>query len=379
MPEKQEALPPPVKRPQEKTVRLDSLDAFRGMTIFGMLLVNNIALNTHTPPELMHAPWNQGLHFADLVFPWFLFIVGVSIPYAWASHWRKGWSRGRYIGKAFTRALTLLALGCLIDSSIARTPILDLDVLQMIGLSYFVAALLTMLLPSVPRLVIAFIFLIAHAAVLQHVGAPGLPPGTFLPNRNIIAYLNSHVLEHYHLAGIISVIPGSALVLIGTFVGDILRRERIAPQKRFLQVILLAVVLMIIGMVWNRTLPYNKPVWTGSYIVFCGGFGALVLGAFYGLLDIVPVLQRFRGWSMPLQVFGSNAIVAYVAPILTKLLILQVWVWPGTHVPLETAFLHEAQRRWGLIDGGWTYTLCYIGFWWLVLLVLYRRKVFVRV
>ena len=203
--------------------RLMSLDAFRGLTIFGMLLVNNIALNRRTPAQLLHAPWNGGVHFADLVFPWFLLIVGVAIPYAWASHRRSGWGHGRYLLKALSRAVALVLLGCLIDSSIARTPLLDLDVLQLIGLAYFVAAVVAMLLPTVPRLLVAAAFLLAHWYVLRFVAAPGVPAGTFEPTRNVIAYVNGRYLAPWHLTGLVSVVPAAALVLIGTGFGDLLR------------------------------------------------------------------------------------------------------------------------------------------------------------
>ncbi|MBV9849657.1 MAG: DUF5009 domain-containing protein [Armatimonadetes bacterium] len=344
-----------------------------------MLLVNNIALNTRTPPQLMHAPWNGGVRFADLVFPWFLLIVGVAIPYAWASHRRKGWGRGRYLVKALGRAAALVALGCLIDSSIARTPLFDLDVLQLIGLAYFVAAALAMLLPAGPRLAVAALFLIAHWFVIRHVAVPGMPAGTFLPGRNVIAYVNAHSLARYHLAGLISVVPASALVLIGTALGDALRRELFAPAKRFGIMMASGAALTMLGWLWHWVLPYNKPVWTASYILFTGGLGALVLGTLYGLLDIKKTADIWKAWALPLVIFGSNAIVAYVAPILVKLYILRVWTWPGTRVPLEQAFLHGAVHRWGPVEGGWAYTLGYIAFWWLVLVILYRRKIFLRV
>ena len=94
-------------------------------------------------------------------------------------------------------------------------------------------------------------------------------------------------------------------------------------------------------------LPFNKPVWTASYILFTGGFGALLLGTLYALLDVKKTADIWRSGPLPLVIFGSNAIVAYVTPILVKLYILRVWTWPGTHVPLEQAFLHTAVRRWG--------------------------------
>ena len=137
--------------------------------------------------------------------------------------------------------------------------------------------------------------------------------------------------------------------------------------------------LMLLGWLWSLSLPFNKPVWTASYILFTGGFGALILGTMYALLDVKPMRPLWKAWALPLVVFGSNAIIAYMTPIMVKLDILRVWTWPGTRVPLEQAFLHTAIRRWGHVEGGWIYTLGYIAACWVFVAVLYRRKIFLRV
>ena len=219
--------------------------------------------------------------------------------------------------------------------------------LQLIGLSYFVAAVLAMILPIVPRLALAAVFLLAHWYVLRHVHVPGMPTGTFEPTRNVIAYVNQHYLGPRHLAGLISVVPASALVLIGTGIGDLLRGERFGRFQRFLRVMASGAALMGLGWLWHFWLPFNKPVWTASYILFTAGFGTLILGTLYALLDVKKTADNWKVWTLPLVVFGSNAIIAYMTPILVKLYILRVWTWPGTHVPLEQAFLHSAVRRWG--------------------------------
>ena len=122
-------------------MRLLSLDAFRGLTIAGMLLVNNIALDSRTPAQLTHAPWNGGVRFADVIFPWFLLIVGVAVSYSAASAKKKELSFWRVDLKILGRVLALVFLGCLIDSSLAKRPVFDLNVLQLIGLAYGVASI----------------------------------------------------------------------------------------------------------------------------------------------------------------------------------------------------------------------------------------------
>jgi predicted acyltransferase len=357
-------------------MRLLSLDAFRGLTILGMLLVNNIALDTMTPLHLTHAPWNQGVRFADMVFPWFILIVGVAIPYAVAAHRRRGLPMWRYDLRILTRAITLVLLGCLIDSSLAKRPVFDLGVLQLIGLAYLVAALLYDM-PLRRRLIIAAGFLIAHWAVIRFLPVPGVGAGIFAEKSNVIRHFNEVYLQPLHLSGLMSVIPTSALALIGTALGDTIRRE-ISPMRKVGYLLGGGVVLLIAGWLWNLDLPFNKPVWTASYIVFAAGWGSIFLGFLYLLTDV----NQWRWWAIVLVVPGMNAIVAYVVPILFKIWILQSWTWKmpdGSVLPLQQALMNYCFTHAGRLAGGWIYTIGYIVFWWLILLWMYRKRIFLRV
>ena len=152
-----------------------------------MLLVNNIALDERTPAQLTHAPWNGGLRFADLIFPWFLLIVGVAIPFSIAGARRKKTPLWRVAGRVLGRVLALVFLGCLIDSSLMKQPVFDLDVLQLIGLAYGVGSLLYAL-PIWLRLPVAVGLLAGHAAVIHNFPIPGLGRGVFREDANAITY-----------------------------------------------------------------------------------------------------------------------------------------------------------------------------------------------
>jgi len=337
-----------------------------------MLLVNNIALDTATPRHLTHAPWNSGVHFADLVFPWFLLIVGVAIPFAASSHRKRNLSQWRFIWKALERAATLVALGWLVDSSVARTPTVGLGVLQIIGLAYLVGAILYRL-PGVWRAAAAAALLIAHWALIRFLPMPGIEAGTFTESQNAIRYLDSLYLAPYHLKGLLSVVPTSALVLIGGLLGDMLRGEHSAMRKAA-YLIGSGIVLGLLGWLWSLDLPFNKPVWTASYILYTAGLGAIVLGLLYLIIDA----RGWRWWAFPLIVFGMNAIFAYVAPILVKVFILQTWTVGSPPVSLQQAYMQWLAVRSGGM-AGWIYTATYIGVWWMVLLEMYRRRMFLRV
>lgn len=360
-----------------KSPRLRSLDAFRGLTIALMLLVNNIALDSATPKHLLHADWNAGVHLADLVFPWFLFAVGVAIPFSAASAKSKGMPAWRYDVKIVLRCLSLIALGCLVDSAVLHTPIFTLGVLQIIGLAFLVGALLYDL-PLGRRMIIALGLLLAYWASLKFIPVPGAGTGIFEESRNLILYLNQQHFNAVHLWGITSMIPTGALVLIGTIIGDLLRKRE-WPEARKLSALFLAGVLLVGGgVLWNISLPYNKSYWTPSYILLAAGFGAIVLTMLYLVMDAAGWWK----WSYPLLVFGSNAILAYVLPILVKLFILENWmkgVGHGVKMTLEQWMLTSAKSHFGPIHGGWLYTIGYIVVWWAILWIFYRKRIFLRV
>lgn len=360
------------------TPRLVSLDAFRGLTILGMLLVNNVALDRATPKTLTHADWSGRVHFADLVFPWFLFIVGAAIPFAYAGRKKRGEGYWRWANKAVTRAAALVLLGCFVDSTIVRQPIFGLGVLQIIGLAYLVGALLAGL--SVPaRLFVAAGLLALHWATIRFLPVPGLGAGVFTEPANAIAHINQTYLVPLGLKGLFSVVPTSALVLIGSAAGDTLRRNDWRAQRKLITLFGGGALLLPLGVLWSFDLPMNKPLWTAPYIVFAAGWAMIALGALYAIIDV----WGWRRAALFLVVPGRNATLAYVVPILVKINVLQTWhVAPQTsddsRLTVEQALQHAAFNQFGRVPGGWAYTLGYIAFWWLFLFYLYRRQIFVR-
>lgn len=352
-----------------------SLDAFRGLVIVGMLLVNNLIWTPRTPRQLMHAPWGQGVTFTDMIFPWFILAMGVAIPFSAGAARNGRQPRGRYLLRAARRAGVLVALGWVIDSAVAHRPVLGMGVLQLLGLVYLVGAL-AVHLPVGRRVLLAGGCLAAHWALIKFAPVPGAGGPAFEADLNIVKYLNEVYLGP-HLAGLISVVPTSALIVLGTLVGEGLRRP--SPRGGKVAAVLLGAgaALAAAGWLWQRDLPFNKPVWSASYILFGGGMGTVVLGLCYLAFD----LARLRAAAYPFAVFGANAIIVYVSSILLKVLVLQR-VRPLSHAPalsIQDAAVRYLTARFGADLGGWLYTLAFIGFWWFVLLWLYRRRIFIRV
>jgi len=250
--------------------RVISLDAFRGLAVLGMLLVNEKTFGPATPRQLTHAGWAGGVHLADMVFPWFLFIVGVAIPYAAVSR-RGGAAKSHcyYLG-VMRRTAILVLLGCLINSSYARHPVFDFGVLQLLGFAYLLAALLYEL-PRSARQGAAAALLIGYWALLRFLPA-GAGAGLFTEARNAARFLNEMYLSKMQLEGALNVLPTAALALIGTTFGVVLR-SALPPERKVRRVLVAGLALVALGWLWHYDLPFNKPLWTPSYVAFAAGGG----------------------------------------------------------------------------------------------------------
>ncbi len=353
------------------TPRSMALDVFRGITVALMLLVNNVALDTATPEQLWHAPWGAGIRLADLVFPWFLFATGLSIPYAFASLHRHKPGYLAWAWKALHRAFWLFALGCLVTSAVDQRLEISLGVLQLIGLAFLVAALLHPLAIGW-RVLIAVILLLGYWAALRFLAVPGVPAGLFEEHQNLVRFVNNTYLEPIGLRGFPSLIPTAALVLIAAWVGELTRRS--GPVRlKVIWLIAVGLLLAAMGFLWDLDLEINKSVWTPSYILVSAGLGTVLLGALTWLETL-----RWRSWGFVFVVFGSNALLGYIAPILVKVWLLQgIQVRPG--LTLLGFWLGWLKTSTNPITGGWLYTFIYLALTWLFLLVLYRKKLFLRV
>jgi predicted acyltransferase len=334
--------------------RLLSLDALRGLSIIIMLLVNNFGPSWLTPTQLRHAGWT-GIHLADMAFPWFLFCVGVAIPFSVESAGRKGVVSWRYDLRALRRVLILIALGALLDitGDYPKVTFFSVGVLQTIALSYAVGVLLHDL-SSHRRLLVATLFLAGYWAAIKFLPVPGMGVGAFEEKRNFILHLNRTYLGQVGLWNLSRVVPTSALVLIATAIGDMMRRSDWDRVRKATWLMISGALLVSSGFIWSLSLPFSKWAWTPSYVLLSAGTACLVLGVLDWMIDIAG----WRRWASPLIVFGSNAILAYVLPVLSK-----PALYYGLHIRIE----------------GWAGVLPFILFWWLVMWVLYKKRWFLKV
>jgi predicted acyltransferase len=375
--------------PQDE--RLMSLDIFRGLMVAGMILVDNPGSDEKAYWAIKHAEWN-GWTTADFIFPAFLFLVGVSIVLSFAARLRRGESRRRILLHAFKRSLILIAVGLFVNAS----PIIGVDlhawrlegVTQRIAVCYFVAAILVLWSGFRGQLIAIAVCLVGYWALLRFAPVPGLGvPGRDIPfmdpDKNIAAWFDRKLFMGHLFdgtrdpEGIISTIPAIATTLIGVLTGYWLRSNRTRGTIA-VRMLLFGILGLVAGEVWNVWFPINKYIWTSSFVLFTGGFSLVFLAFLYWILEI----KRWRGaWTMPILVFGINAIAGFVADSLVY--------GPGYSFTVKAAdgtavaWHDAAQARLmslgaNAANASLIYSLGALLFCWVLLWILWRKKIFLK-
>ena len=366
--------------------RLVSLDAFRGMTIAGMLLVNNPGTWSHIYAPLRHAPWH-GWTPTDLIFPFFLFIVGVAMTFSYGKRLERGADRGVLLRKAARRSLILFGLGLALhgfpnyDLSTIRIP----GVLQRIALASFCATAIVLAFRVRGQAIAAAVLLLGYWALITLVPVPGVGAGVLEPGQDLGAWLDRMIFGTQHLwvyaetwdpEGLLSTMPAVATVLLGVLVGHGIRADR--PERAKLTGLLaFGAAATLVGLAWGTVLPINKNLWTSSYAVLTAGLGALFLGACYWLIDI----RGRRGWATPFVIFGTNAIAAFFLSSLFARILNLITVGSGAEATTLKAFLYQtAFASWlSPINASLAFAISYVLVWLGAMAVLYRKGIFIKV
>ena len=286
--------------------RLESLDAFRGITIAGMILVNNPGNWERVYPSLVHADWN-GWTLADLVYPFFIVILGVALPFALSRRRQSGHHHRRLYARFVRRGLLLFGLGFLLNLVAARF-MFDVvripGVLQRIAIVYVIAAVITLHASPRLRAVIAAALLIGHWAILRL--TPMTPADTIAGTIDRTVFGAHTLLPTGDPEGILGTMSAVATALIGSVAGEWLRTARTATSK-LLALVTAGAGLALAGYAWSFVLPINKALWTGSYSLFTAGLALLGLAICYWVID----LHDHRGWALPFVWLGLNPLAIY--------------------------------------------------------------------
>lgn len=270
--------------------------------------------------QFEHAPW-EGLRFYDLLFPLFIFLVGVVIPFSLTSLVVREGRRAAH-RRVLLRSFGLLLLGFLYYGGFSnRWPdIRLLGVLQRIGLCYLFASLLFLHF-RLRGLIVAFVVLVlGYWALMTFVPIPGLGAGSFAEDANLARWVDEHFLPGKKLLGaldpegLLSTLPATGTALLGVFAGLLLQSPHVTPRQRVLWLTSGGVALLAAGYGWSFQFPVIKSIWTSSYVLVTGGLSALLLAAFYQVIDV----WEYRRWAAAFVWVGANAILLYLIEELVR-------------------------------------------------------------
>jgi predicted acyltransferase len=366
--------------------RVESLDVFRGLTIAAMLLVNNPGSWGHVYAPLLHAAWH-GSSPTDLVFPFFLFIVGLASAFSLGGLLDRGFTRAEVFRKALLRAIIIFGLGLALQGfphyDLAHLRILG--VLQRIAVSYLVVAAIVLATGVRGQITALIGVLLGYWTLMTLVPVPGVGRGVLEPDLNLAHWLDLRLIGPKHLPldtrtwdpeGILSTLGAIATVLCGVLAGHWLRSAHPAwPKAVGLGVA--GAVGIAVGLTWNRTFPINKSLWTGSYFLFSAGIACLILALLYWLVDT----KARRSWTWPFLVFGTNAITAYWLSSLLGIILDWIMIpGPSEALVLKTYLYERLFASWlDPIDASLAYAITYVLLWLGLLSLLYRRRIFIRI
>lgn len=358
--------------------RLLGLDALRGFTVAGMILVNVPGSWSHVCAPLLHAQWN-GLTLADLVFPFFIFIMGVSIVLAFSKILEKGTSKPLMTTKVIKRSITIFALGLILNLISYRFQEFRIPgVLQRIALVYLTVSLLYIHCKVQFIYKIGGMLLIAYWALMVFVPIPGETLASLEPAKNWSNYIDGLVIPFklhggsWDPEGLLSTLPSIASAIVGVCVAEIIRKNKLTI-KCIKLMLLSGLVLMVIGGAWALNFPLNKNLWTSSYVLLTAGLAILLLALFIYLIDI----KKEEKWAQVGLHFGANAISAYV---LHYLLII-----PLSWIPINGKSIQEwfmfALPNFGCPQklASLLWAISFVVICYLPIRLMYKRKIFIKI
>ncbi|MCW5981823.1 MAG: DUF5009 domain-containing protein [Bryobacteraceae bacterium] len=373
------SIQPVAPRPKE---RLLSLDVFRGFTLLGMVLVNSHPAGIY--PALGHARWH-GWGFADLIFPFFVFIVGVAIPYAFASRLARGENGRTLFVHILRRSVLLFVVGVLLNGypKFDLSTLRVMNVLQRIAICYFLASILYAYVRMKPKAIVWLCagILVSYYILMVFVPVPGYGAGVLEPVGNWGNYIDQLVMsghmQHGNWEGksLLGSFPALVTMLMGLLCGVYLRTERPAFEK-LTNVFVYGNLCMAAGAIWSLWFPINQHLWTSSLVLFMGGIALVLLAACYYVVDI----RKSTWWTLPFLVFGMNSIAVWVFSQMGNktLMAIQIAGADGAPVSLWKASGEFLASYLSPMNGSFVFAIVYVLFWLGVMGILYRRRIFIK-
>ncbi len=361
-----------------------ALDVLRGMTVALMILVNNPGSWGHIYAPLKHAAWH-GCTPTDLVFPFFLFVVGVSMFFSFSKY--NNSLNTESLLKIGKRTLLIFAIGLFLNSfpqwATDYSKLRILGVLQRIALAYGIGAVIVLASPRKYLPYIGGAILLLYWGLMYALGGsdPYSLEGNFTTVVDKAILGESHLYKGFGIPfdpeGLFSTIPAIVTVIIGYLVGALVKEaEKTSVPKKL---ILVGAIFVVAGLIWGLAFPINKPIWTSSYVLYTAGWASLVLAFLVWSID----LKGFTKWTSFFVVFGMNPLFIFAlsglwAKILGRLIKIQMsdgnpisgsaWLYKQVFVPLA-----------GELNGSLLYAIAHVVVFWMIGYVLYKKKIFIKV
>lgn len=361
--------------------RLRSLDALRGFDMLwivgGSTLAIHLANYTNWQwlqwyaGQLQHAPF-IGFKLLDLVFPLFLFIAGVAVPYSLGRRLEQGTPKLKLLRKTFVRAALLVLFGTIYDGLLEWKPLESTrfgSVLSFIGIAYFFAVFIYLYSNTRHQIIWAIGILMGYWAALVWIQVPGHGAGVLTPEGAITGFVDRAFLPgkfntpHYNSQGILVHIPAIVTALLGILTGTFLRNSKLHKVKNAFILLAAGIVFWGLGKLWGVYLPISKELWNSSFVVYCAAWCLVLLSLFYLIID---ALGYWR-WSFFFIVIGMNSITIYLGVMLINFHHTSNFIFGG--------LIRKLNEPMGAIASA----VAYIFVWWVILYFMYRRKIFLKV
>ncbi|HLO86629.1 MAG TPA: acyltransferase family protein [Nostocaceae cyanobacterium] len=375
-------------------MRLISLDVFRGMVIAAMILANMAGVADNVYPPLTHADWH-GCTPTDLIFPFFLFIVGVAMNFSLSKYTKENKPTKAVYLRIFRRALILFALGLLLNGfwnkgvgTFDLGSIRMMGVLQRISLSYLIASLAVLKLPPKGQWVLAGVLLIGYWLTMMYVPVPGYGAGVLTREGNFGAFIDRLIIPQAHLykgdgfnlqgdpEGLYSTIPAIVSVLAGYFAGKWIQNKNQVNSETSMDLVLFGLSCLVVGIIWDVAFPINKKIWTSSYVVFTSGWALLLLAACYELIEV----RLKKRWSKPFEIIGSNAIAIFVASVFLIKILAKTNISGGDNPVSVYNWIYQHIFGWaGAMNDSFLFAFVTLLLWWGVAFLMYRKNIFIKV
>lgn len=387
----------------EPKQRLLSLDVFRGATVAAMILVNNPGSWSHIYAPLEHAKWN-GCTPTDLIFPFFLFIVGISIAYALSGKKSRPEEHGAAIKSITIRSLKLFGLGLLLalypivyfdkfgevglwDQIVTRfSGVRIMGVLQRIGIVFFIAGII--FIKAKPKTIawIAGSLLVIYYVLMTFIPVPGVGYANLEPETNLGAWVDRLILTTDHLwkqsktwdpEGLLGTIPAVATGLLGTLCGTWMKKSMDNAVK-ISWLFVFAAFGIAAGLAWDLFFPINKSLWTSSFVLYTAGLGSAIFGVLYWLIDV----QGYKRYTTPFVAYGVNAITAFfLSGILVKTVgLIKLKDAADKTVSLQTYLYNNCiVPFFSPINASLVHAIIWVLVFMVLMMYMYKKKIIIKV